>query len=124
MKLPVFEKSAYRLPVVVPTKSTSINFKDSIGGFGNFNVLGIESAIPKLNPTLLLSFANCIMISCTSAIFMVVEEPCLTSSDIPGNVLAMIGVNKKLPSLSFVWGTTKIGERYVIFEEMLLTGAG
>jgi hypothetical protein len=55
---------------------------------------------------------------------MIVEESCLTSSDIPGNVLAMIGVNKKLPTLPSAWGTTKTGERYVILEEMLLTGAG
>ena len=92
----------YLLPVAVPTKSTSINFMDSTGGFGNINDLGIESEIPKLNPTLLLSFANCILISCTSAIFPIVDESCSTRSDIPGNVLAMIGVNKKLPSLSSV----------------------
>ncbi len=78
MRLCVFEKFVYLLPVAVPTKSTSINFTDSIGGFGNINDLGIESEIPKLNPTLLLSFANCILISCTSAIFPDVEETCST----------------------------------------------
>jgi hypothetical protein len=84
----------------VPTKSTLINFKDSVGGFGNINELGIESEIPKLNPTLLLSIANRIRMLSTSAISRAVEEACSTKSDIPGNVFAMIGVSKKLPFLS------------------------
>jgi hypothetical protein len=54
----------------------------------------------------------------------VIDELGSTKRDIPGNALAIIGVNRKVPSLSLLCGIMKIGDKYVIFDEMALTGAG